>query len=590
MRLLVYSPVAPRLVRDSLGLPEYSYVFVAERFRPVLDQLGEVVTVQDVTTEAEAQFAAARRAGEPCVLLSFAPPNRAPVGLSGPTICVFAWEFETIPSQRWGLDAQEDWRVTLADHGTTICLSQHSRAAVLAAMGPDYPVTAVPAPIHDRFAVPGSSGRESPELGTRTLTFSGLAIDRDQLHPERTTVLPDSRLAAHHDQDWDGSLVRLEFTDTAPGQGSLVGFYRPEPWGAWSRSETPWLLLPFLVEGRIRLRFQAVGYGPNADRRIRVSVGGVSQECVLSAAPRVHDLTFDIPEGVRANTVEFDGLSISHLPDSLDVRSMALGLSWVELERRTGRLRDRLPRPLRRSLATRPTASQTMAEAAAAGERAEITVSGVVYTTVLNPNDGRKNWKDLVTAFCWTFRDEPRATLILKMTHHSLSAYFASLQFLLHRIGPVSCRVIALHGFLDDEELARLMKLSTYYVNSSEAEGLCMPLMEFLSAGVPAIAPDHTAMADYITADSAFIVSASPFPTIWPQDPRQLWTAHKYRVHWDSLVRAFEDSFRVATEDPVGYATMSHAAVSGQVTFSSDEVVRTILADALDAVAGEVAR
>jgi len=322
-----------------------------------------------------------------------------------------------------------------------------------------------------------------------------------------------------------------------------------------------------------------VGYGPNADRRITATIGGVSREFTLTAAARTHRLDFDLPPGTTANTVEFSGLTVSHLPDALDVRSMALGLCWAEIEQLSGGIRDRLPRALRRSLPRDPVSGP-----ARAADRETVTVSGVVYTSVLNPADGRKNWEDMVTAFCWAFRDDPDTTLLLKMTHHSLTAYFARLHFVLHRIGPMKCRVVALHGYLDDAELAALVRITTYYVNSSEAEGLCMPLMEFMSAGVPALSPDHTAMHDYIDTGVAFVVESSPFPTIWSHDPRQLWKAHKHRVQWDSLVQAYRDSAAVARGDSDRYREMSGAAAGRMRDFSSDPVVRQAMVAALDEV------
>src|ERR1035437_7476303 len=39
-------------------------------------------------------------------------------------------------------------------------------------------------------------------------------------------------------------------------------------------------------------------------------------------------------------------------------------------------------------------------------------IDGVVYTTVFNPYDGRKNWIDMLCTFCWAFRDIEDATLI----------------------------------------------------------------------------------------------------------------------------------------------------------------------------------
>ena len=41
-------------------------------------------------------------------------------------------------------------------------------------------------------------------------------------------------------------------------------------------------------------------------------------------------------------------------------------------------------------------------------------LSGVVYTTVLNPYDYRKNWPDLLTGFFLALKDQPDATLVVR--------------------------------------------------------------------------------------------------------------------------------------------------------------------------------
>ena len=52
----------------------------------------------------------------------------------------------------------------------------------------------------------------------------------------------------------------------------------------------------------------------------------------------------------------------------------------------------------------------------------ETEVDGVIYVSVFNPQDGRKNWHRLITAFCWAFREIDDATLVLKITHNDLSS------------------------------------------------------------------------------------------------------------------------------------------------------------------------
>src|SRR5690606_14508541 len=89
-------------------------------------------------------------------------------------------------------------------------------------------------------------------------------------------------------------------------------------------------------------------------------------------------------------------------------------------------------------------------------DNCRLELSGVVFCSMFSPSDGRKNWLDLVSAFCWAFRDTPDATLILKMTHHNLESYRIYLLTLLSRLAPFQCRVLTLHGYLDDQQYREL--------------------------------------------------------------------------------------------------------------------------------------
>jgi glycosyltransferase involved in cell wall biosynthesis len=213
-----------------------------------------------------------------------------------------------------------------------------------------------------------------------------------------------------------------------------------------------------------------------------------------------------------------------------------------------------------------------------------VTLGGVVYTSVLNPTDGRKNWTDMVTAFVWAFRDVPEATLVLKMVKGDSMTYRHQLFIMLAQLAPFKCRVLALDGFLEDDAYADLVDATSFYVNASNAEGLCLPLMEFMAMGKPAIAPRHTALADYIDPAAAFIVTSSPEHNVWPHDPRHKFSTMRERIHWDSLVTAYEDSYRVAKQDPVRYATMGRRAAQIMRSYCSDEIVKAQLGAVFDAM------
>ncbi|GAA5179046.1 glycosyltransferase [Niveibacterium umoris] len=210
-----------------------------------------------------------------------------------------------------------------------------------------------------------------------------------------------------------------------------------------------------------------------------------------------------------------------------------------------------------------------------------VSLSGVVYTSVFNPNDQRKNWHDLLTAFVWAFRDEPQATLLLKLVHHDAAFACGMVLHEMRKLAPYQCRVVALHGFLDDGNYARMVRGTHFVVNSSRGEGQCLPLMEFMSAGKPAVAPAHTAMTEYVSPRNSFVVRATPEWSHWPHDPRMVMRCHRYRIDWESLRDAYLASWHLAQQQPRHYAAMSRNASKALARYCASEVVVANLHDYL---------
>lgn len=186
-------------------------------------------------------------------------------------------------------------------------------------------------------------------------------------------------------------------------------------------------------------------------------------------------------------------------------------------------------------------------------------LSGVVYTSIFNPDDGRKNWEDLLSAFLIGLQDCDDATLVLKLigrNRHRANTILARYRDLdlTHR-----CRVIVITDYLSDEEMLELTRASTYYVTSTRAEGNCLPLMNFLAAGRPAITPNHTAISDYFTDQMGFPVLSHAEPCAWPHDPQLRTRTTWQRLAWPSLVEALRTSYRAAKGEPARYSEMAAA-------------------------------
>jgi glycosyltransferase involved in cell wall biosynthesis len=217
-----------------------------------------------------------------------------------------------------------------------------------------------------------------------------------------------------------------------------------------------------------------------------------------------------------------------------------------------------------------------------------VELSGIVYTTVLNPFDQRKNWEDLLTAFVFALRDRDDATLVVKLVVPPERETFGlnTVVRFWRRLGLAHrCRIVLVSAYLSDAAMAQLTAASTYYLNASRAEGACLPLRNFVAAARPAIAPRHSAIADAFDGDSGFVVESHPEPASWPQDPDGRCTTTWHRLVWTSLRDCIAESYRAANGGGEEYARKSANARARLHGVANTEAVWTRLEQALDSVA-----
>ncbi|GAC1335065.1 MAG: glycosyltransferase [Collimonas sp.] len=521
MNFILYSDIGESTIDKSLGLPEYSYYFVLKAFRAVLAELGTVTLVRSPETEVDPLFEECRQRGEDCVFLSFSPPNKTLINLQCPTISVFAWEYSNIPDEIWDDDARNDWRVVFARHGRAITLSSYTARTVKNAMGPAFPVLAVPAPLWEQYASARARFGGTLPATKSTFLLRGTVIDSHLLG-----------LSA------DGLIAHLTAPEIpAPAEESLPVIAQP-----LTKTEAP-LSVPV----------------PVAEKNLRYRLAVTKRHLLTWYREALRDL---LPLWL-AKTVAVSGRSGYTLGRAIVGRPLAktqpLPTAPASLPVET--------------IADVPAPAAALAAAAREPE-AVVNLEGVIYTSILSPKDGRKNWFDMVTAFCWTFRDVEDATLVLKMNERDLSVYHNTLLTLLSQLAPFKCRVLTLHAYLDDAAYEELIGATSFYVNTSLCEGLCLPLMEFMCCGKPVIAPVHTAMEDYIDDGAAFIVKSSLEHNVWPHDPRDLFRTLRYRLDWESICTAYKDSYLVAKQQPEKYIAMSEHAMARQASYCSGAVVK----------------
>lgn len=232
--------------------------------------------------------------------------------------------------------------------------------------------------------------------------------------------------------------------------------------------------------------------------------------------------------------------------------------------------------------AVQATSEQAQPAPAPTEQEHHIQAKGVVFASILNSRDGRKNWGDLATAFASRFQNVEDAVLVFKLNEKDSVESMLNLERDLRRFVWLKCRVIAFNGYLEDDDYQRFLDGIDYVVNASTGEGQCLPLMELMAMGTPAIAPDHTSMADYITSDNAFILPSTRFLTGWPHDPRFIYSTTAFRVPWDVLRDTYGLAYECAKQDPFKYQKMSQAATTQLKQHCSISVAQSSISEILD--------
>src|SRR5947209_16989005 len=89
----------------------------------------------------------------------------------------------------------------------------------------------------------------------------------------------------------------------------------------------------------------------------------------------------------------------------------------------------------------------------------KLELSGVVYTTIFNPFDPRKNFQDMLSAYLLALADCEDATLVIKLVlcpEMAVQALKNMIHFY-HTLGlRHRCRLVFVNAFLSDEQMVEL--------------------------------------------------------------------------------------------------------------------------------------
>jgi hypothetical protein len=190
-----------------------------------------------------------------------------------------------------------------------------------------------------------------------------------------------------------------------------------------------------------------------------------------------------------------------------------------------------------------------------------LSLSQLVYTSVLDPFDPRSNSEAVVTAFVSAFRGRPDATLVIALERPDRAAQAVErVRTTYQKLPAHECRVVVIAEPLDAGRRRALLRATTYYVSASHADATGLSVRQALAAGRPALAPRHSALADCLDDAVGFVVRSHPEPTCWPHDPEERLETTWERVGWADLHDRLLESARSIDHDRAGYQALCEAA------------------------------
>ncbi len=529
---LVSTTGCARGIKGSLGSAAYSYYFVLEALAPVLERLGTWRLLD--RPESSLAFAAAQAEadGYQPIHLALHPPQDVYLTPALPNVIFPFWEFPDIPDRDFGHDTRQNW-TRVCSRADLILTACRFTADAFRRGGVDCPIGIVPVPLKpEHFAVPDWSPDGSWTLNCRHVVWGGDA----------------------------SAPLKLESIAQVATSSDLKPDIAPTTSPA---SRTGWKRRSFLLARGV---FRKVYPWLGTKTLERISK---TRHYLLESSGRSPSTLQPLPGpkpglGRLGYAIARDGYRLHVRRWLSDEAVDKITLVKIKSLKMAGREPVMAPDPL---LPSTP-----------------LTIQGLVFSSIFNLGDRRKNHLDLLSAFLLAFKDREDATLVIKLAtnptreHHEIGLLRSMYQGLgiKHR-----CKLVVITDFLTDAQMADLMRVTTFYVNTSKAEGACLPLQQSLAGGRPSIAPDHTAMADFMDDRVGFVLGTHPEPTYWPHDPEMRIETSWNRLVWSDLHDRLLDAANLVDHDFAGYQARAMVARSRMLAYAGRDIVTEALRDAL---------
>ena len=303
---------------------------------------------------------------------------------------------------------------------------------------------------------------------SRTIEFSNIIPSRlDEVDDPRTMAIGVSKISIAapglSNAVWDGTPTFIDLANPTHDELDFVGFHSREPWGIWSEIDPCHVILPFSVHGDCEIQFFAQGFGKNNGTNITVALGESSAQFVLEQEPKQFIFRFKTKESTHL--LRITGLTPESTDSHFGARKMGIGIHRLQVTLPPDGALVTAKTKKRQAIVSALAPKQRKQNTTRVAKTPSIETRGSTTVAVFNETSNSNQWRDVVSAFLWTFRENSEATLIIQNSNVSGASFFSELMFLFFRIGEIRCRVIAIHTHDTYRDAPSLLAVADTYVH-----------------------------------------------------------------------------------------------------------------------------
>lgn len=303
---------------------------------------------------------------------------------------------------------------------------------------------------------------------SRTIEFNNLIPTRlDEVDDPRTMAIGVSKISVVapglSNAVWDGAPTFIDLANPAHNQLDFVGFNSRESWGIWSETDPCHIILPFSVHGDCEIQFFAQGFGKNIGATITITLGEGSAQFELEQEPKQFIFRFKTKK--PTHFLRISGLTPESTRSHSGTQRMGIGIHRLQVTLPPDGALVTTKNKKRRAVISALAPKQRKQKTMRIGKTPSIEFTDFTTVAIFNETSDSNQWRDLVSAFLWTFRDQPKATLIIQNSNVSAASFYSELMFLFFRVGDINCRVIAIHTHDAYQNTPLLLNAADTYVH-----------------------------------------------------------------------------------------------------------------------------